>query len=115
MSKDRYERKHRRTHKHPESIAMMAGANFDAVPSLAEAMGATDYLAMTVTSQCSYVTEEQWARGGDLPSGQVIVPGTVVKYVAHVVGGMVKVRHNGAVVVIHPGATDKLGATSGRS
>lgn len=39
MGRDRSERKHRRTTANPASIAMMAGANFDAVPSLAVAMG----------------------------------------------------------------------------
>jgi hypothetical protein len=39
MGRDRYERKHRRTARHPECVRMMADADFDAVPSLAEAMG----------------------------------------------------------------------------
>lgn len=39
MARDRYERKHRKTHKNPEAMTTMANANFDAVPSLAEAMG----------------------------------------------------------------------------
>lgn len=39
MSKDRYERRHRRTWRHPAAIEFMAKADFDAVPSLAEAMG----------------------------------------------------------------------------
>jgi hypothetical protein len=40
MSKDRYERQPRRTKRQVrESVEMMANANFDAVPSLAEAMG----------------------------------------------------------------------------
>ena len=47
---DPKERKHRRTHKHPASIAFMAGANFDRVPSLAEAMGLTADEARAVTS-----------------------------------------------------------------
>lgn len=37
--RDRYERRHRRTAAHPECIALMSQANFDAAPSLAEAMG----------------------------------------------------------------------------
>lgn len=39
MSRDRYERKHRRTSKHPECVAMMANANFDRCFSLSAAMG----------------------------------------------------------------------------
>jgi hypothetical protein len=39
MSKDRKERKHRRTARHPECVAVMAGADFDAVPPLSVAMG----------------------------------------------------------------------------
>lgn len=37
--RDRAERRHRRTVRHPDSINLMAGANFGAVPSLSEAMG----------------------------------------------------------------------------
>lgn len=37
--RDRYERRHRRIFAHPESVKMMAKADFDAVPSLATAMG----------------------------------------------------------------------------
>lgn len=36
--RDRYERKHRRTHRHPESVTFMASADFDKVPPLAEAI-----------------------------------------------------------------------------
>lgn len=39
MSRDRYERRHRRTASSIESVVTMATADFDAVPSLAEAMG----------------------------------------------------------------------------
>lgn len=39
--KDKHERKHRRTHKNHECVRMMANADFDGVPSLAEAMGFT--------------------------------------------------------------------------
>ena len=39
MSKDRYERSHRRTDRHPDSVSMMSNADFDRVPSLSEAMG----------------------------------------------------------------------------
>lgn len=39
MSRDRYERKHRRTHRHLEAVAFMASANYNAVPSLSEALG----------------------------------------------------------------------------
>ena len=43
MSKDKKERRHRRTHRHPEPMAVMAGANFDAVPPLADVLsGAWD-------------------------------------------------------------------------
>lgn len=37
--KDKYERKHRRTWRHPDCVEMMANANFDAVPPLSVAMG----------------------------------------------------------------------------
>lgn len=39
MSKDKNERKHRRTARHPEVKAIMAGANFEGTESLAAAMG----------------------------------------------------------------------------
>lgn len=39
MGRDRNERRHRKTAANPECVAMMANADFDAVPSLAEAMG----------------------------------------------------------------------------
>lgn len=42
MSKDRYERRHRRTAAHPEAMSIMASANFDAVPSLADSLRAAD-------------------------------------------------------------------------
>lgn len=37
--KDKAERKHRRTRRHPECVATMANADFDAVPPLSVAMG----------------------------------------------------------------------------
>ena len=48
MARDRYERKHRRTRRHPEAVAFMASADFDAVPPLAEAMGLTEGTTKTV-------------------------------------------------------------------
>jgi hypothetical protein len=42
MSKDRYERRHRRTWRNANCVAMMAAADFSKVPSLAEAMGLAD-------------------------------------------------------------------------
>jgi hypothetical protein len=43
VSRDRYERRHRRTHRHPESIAFMASADFSRVPPLEEVlMGSYD-------------------------------------------------------------------------
>jgi len=42
MGKDRYERRHRRTASHPESMAIMAAADFNAVPSLTEALKEND-------------------------------------------------------------------------
>lgn len=36
--KDRHERKHRRTARHPECVRMMAEANFDAVPPLPDVL-----------------------------------------------------------------------------
>lgn len=38
MAKDKKERKHRKTARNPEAVATMAGANFDAVPPLADAL-----------------------------------------------------------------------------
>jgi hypothetical protein len=38
MAKDKKERKHRKTHKNPAAQAVMAGANFDAVPPLADVL-----------------------------------------------------------------------------
>ena len=45
--RDRYERRHRRTVRHPEAMETMASANFDAVPSLAEALGLEDTVTHT--------------------------------------------------------------------
>ncbi len=42
MARDRHERRHRRTARNHASVAVMTGANFDAVPSLSEAMGLED-------------------------------------------------------------------------
>jgi hypothetical protein len=39
MSKDKNERRHRRTVAHPESVKVMAEANFAAAPSLSKAIG----------------------------------------------------------------------------
>jgi hypothetical protein len=39
MAADRYERRHRRTARNVNCIEVMANADFDAVPSLPEAMG----------------------------------------------------------------------------
>jgi hypothetical protein len=39
MAADRYERRHRRTARNINCVEVMANANFDAVPSLSEAMG----------------------------------------------------------------------------
>lgn len=38
MAKDRYERRHRKTVKNPEAMAVMANANPDAVPPLSDAL-----------------------------------------------------------------------------
>lgn len=38
MAKDRYERRHRRTARNANCVEVMANADFDAVPSLSEAM-----------------------------------------------------------------------------
>src|SRR4051812_43501042 len=39
MAADRYERRHRRTARNINCVQVMANADFDAVPSLSEAMG----------------------------------------------------------------------------
>lgn len=41
MSRDRYERRHRQTLRHPAGIALVASADFNAAPPLVEAMGLT--------------------------------------------------------------------------
>jgi hypothetical protein len=42
-------------------------------------------------------------RPGEKAGGELIPSGTVVTYVAHVLGGMVRVRvEDGRVVVMHP-------------
>lgn len=63
---------------------------------------------LTIKATCVYMTMHQWHN--DKPAGarQTIRPGATVEYVAHVLGGMVKVRHDGRDVVIHPGATEEL-------
>ncbi len=55
MSSDPKERRHRRTWRHHESIALMASANFDAVPSLAEAMGLETAVARQTMSDAERV------------------------------------------------------------
>lgn len=65
---------------------------------------------LTIKDRCWYATMEQWQTpGSNPPAAQVIVPGVKVQYLGHIVGGMVKVLHNNAEVVIHPGATEELG------
>jgi len=47
MSKDRYERRHRKTHRNADCVEAMSNADFDAVPPLAEAMGLTPPAGLT--------------------------------------------------------------------
>lgn len=66
-------------------------------------------MELTIKDRCYYATISQWQTGRDIrASSQVVVPGTKVQYIAHVPGGMVKARHNGQEIVIHPGATIEL-------
>lgn len=48
MSREPHERKHRRTWRHPECVAFMAGADFNRVPTLSEALG----LEETINVRC---------------------------------------------------------------
>lgn len=66
-------------------------------------------LTLTITKPTCYLTVEQWGDRKPLARpGQAIKPGTLVEYMAHMAGGMVKVRHNDMVVIIHPGCTAEL-------
>lgn len=64
---------------------------------------------LTIQSKAAYFTSQQWSDGVRASNDQVIDIGTVVAYLGHVVGGMVRVRYDGQEVVIHPGATKELG------
>jgi hypothetical protein len=65
MTTDRHERKHRRTWKHPEAVAMMASADFGAVPPLADVL-AKNFVA-EVNGHHVYRNErgrcDLWTRG----------------------------------------------------
>lgn len=54
-------------------------------------------IALTIAHRC--LTDS----GGEIPVG------TIVEYLGHVLGGMVRVRWEGRNVIIHPGATKELG------
>jgi len=41
-------------------------------------------------------------------SGSTILAGQIVKYLGHVVGGMVQVEYNGKEEIIHPANTKEL-------
>lgn len=66
------------------------------------------FLKLKLKSKAYYATLEQWEHNAalDMRLPQVLPVGTEVDYVAHVVGGMLKVRHNNQVVIIHPSATN---------
>lgn len=65
-------------------------------------------LPLTIKAECCYATEHEWRNSQTPDSLHVIQPGETVEYLGHVPGGMVRVRHNGETVVIHPGATAEL-------
>lgn len=64
---------------------------------------------LTIKFRTWYMTEQEWTTPGSVPKNECqIAPGVTVEYVSHLPGGMVKVRHNGQLVVIHPGGTVEL-------
>jgi hypothetical protein len=66
---------------------------------------------LTITKPAHFYTLTQWARPGGVTTAdanQVIPVGETVEYVAHMQGGMVKVKHAGREVVIRPGCTKEL-------
>lgn len=66
-------------------------------------------MTLTIIRPCIYATLAEWGVTGLAPRiSQVIRPGVKVDYVAHVIGGMVRVRYMGLDVIIHPGATQEL-------
>lgn len=69
---------------------------------------------LTIKLPCQYVTLPQWRANlvSQQRFDQMIQPGTVVRYVSHVIGGMVKVVHDHQEVIIHPATTKELGANS---
>jgi hypothetical protein len=62
--RDKYERRHRRTAGNPESMAMMAGANFDSLPSLAEAMGLEEAQPVATHTHTGHVHPDDYASRG---------------------------------------------------
>lgn len=59
-------------------------------------------MTITTKERAAFATLDEWNDdySGE-PAGR-IEKGVAVEYVAHVPGGMVKVRHNGQVVIMHP-------------
>lgn len=97
--KDKNERKHRRTTKHPECVATMAGADFGAVPSLSEAMGLEPVLYSVKIVRPAVGESRDGTQQRNFP------PGTFGEYVCHVPLGMLVLRIDGQEWVVHPGAT----------
>jgi hypothetical protein len=65
MARDRYERRHRRTARNVNCVEVMANADFDAVPSLSEAMGLEE---PTLPRQCCYCGRQAEHLERDLPA-----------------------------------------------
>lgn len=66
-------------------------------------------MTLTIKRPMTYATEQQWdAPKYELNHEQTLPVGTKLEYVAHIPGGMVKAKHDGQVIVIHPGCTEEL-------
>lgn len=65
---------------------------------------------LTLKAKAQYLTMEQWNEGlSPADESQLLSVGDKVQYMAHLAGGMVKVKlSSGECAVIHPGSTSEL-------
>lgn len=66
---------------------------------------------LTIKQKSYYATIDEWNRIAEIspsPAHGMIDQDAVVDYLGHVSGGMVKARHNGETIILHPGCTVEL-------
>lgn len=65
-------------------------------------------LQLSVTRNAPSVSADKWDWRRDCECDGEVPAGAIVEYRAHTIGGMVKVRHDGRDVIIHPANTKEL-------